>query len=43
MKAACEKLGIAHEIVNLDLQKILAGSALVGDSDIQKATMTKKK
>ena len=33
-KAACEKLDIAHEIVNLDLQKILAGSALVGDSDI---------
>ena len=28
-KTACEMLGIAHEIVNLDLQKILAESALV--------------
>ena len=42
-KAACEKLGIAHEIVNLDLQKILAGSALVVIAIFQKATMTKKK
>ena len=42
-KAACEKLGIAHEIVNLDLQKILAGSALVGDSDIPEGNYDKEK
>ena len=42
-KAACEKFGIAHEIVNLDLQKILAGSALVGDSDIPEGNYDKEK
>lgn len=42
-KAACEKLGIDHEIVNLDLQKILAGSALVGDSDIPEGNYDKEK
>ena len=42
-KAACEQLGIAHEIVNLDLKKILAGSALVGDSDIPEGNYDKEK
>ena len=42
-KAACEQLGIAHAIVNLDLQKLLAGSALVGDSDIPEGNYDKEK
>ena len=42
-KAACAQLGIAHEIVNLDLQKILSGSALVGDSDIPEGNYDKEK
>ena len=39
----CAESKIPHEIVNLDLEKILSGSALVGDTEFQKETMIKRK
>ena len=42
-KSNCVELNIKHEVVNLDLEKILAGSALVGDIDIPEGNYDKEK
>ena len=39
----CSENAIAHEVVNLDLEKILSGSALVGDSEIPEGNYDKEK
>ena len=42
-KSNCVELNIKHEVVNLDLENILAGSALVGDIDIPEGNYDKEK
>jgi len=42
-KSNCAELNIKHEVVNLDLENILAGSALVGDIDIPEGNYDKEK
>ena len=42
-KSNCSELNIKHEVVNLDLENILAGSALVGDIDIPEGNYDKEK
>ena len=39
----CAESNIPHEIVNLDLEKILSGSALVGDTEIPEGNYDKEK
>ena len=39
----CAKSKIPHEIVNLDLENILSGSALVGDTEIPEGNYDKEK
>ena len=39
----CSENAIAHEVVNLDLEKILSGSALVGTSEIPEGNYDKEK
>ena len=39
----CLEKAIAHEVVNLDLEKILSGSALVGTSEIPEGNYDKEK
>ena len=39
----CSENAIAHEVVNLELEKILSGSALVGTSEIPKVIMIRKR
>ena len=39
----CKENAIAHEVVNLELEKILSGSALVGTSEIPKGNYDKEK
>ena len=39
----CSENAIAHEVVNLDLEKILSGSALVGASEIPEGNYDKEK
>mgnify|MGYP003304063068 CR=1 FL=1 len=39
----CAESKIPHEIVNLDLEKILSGSALVGDTEIPEGNYDKEK
>ncbi len=39
----CAELNIKHEVVNLDLESILSGSALVGDIDIPEGNYDKEK
>ena len=39
----CSEKAIAHEVVNLDLEKILSGSALVGTSEIPEGNYDKEK
>ena len=40
---ACSENAIAHEVVSLDLEKILSGSALVGTSEIPEGNYDKEK
>ena len=42
-KSNCAELNIKHEVVNLDLENILSGSALVGDIDIPEGNYDKEK
>ena len=42
-KSNCVELNIKHEVVNLYLENILAGSALVGDIDIPEGNYDKEK
>jgi len=42
-KSNCAELNIKHEVVNLDLENVLAGSALVGDIDIPEGNYDKEK
>jgi len=42
-KSNCAELNIKHEVVNLHLENILAGSALVGDIDIPEGNYDKEK
>ena len=39
----CDESEIPHEIVNLNLEKILSGSALVGDTEIPEGNYDKEK
>ena len=39
----CSENSISHEVVNLDLEKILSGSALVGSSEIPEGNYDKEK
>ena len=39
----CSENAIAHEVVNLDLEKILSGSALVGTSEIPEGNLIRKR
>ena len=39
----CSQNSIPHEIVNLNLEKILSGSALVGSSEIPEGNYDKRK
>ena len=39
----CSENAIAHEVVNLDLEKILSGSALIGTSEIPEGNYDKEK
>ena len=42
-KLNCKELNVKHEVVNLELEKILSNSALVGDTEIPEGNYDKEK